>query len=394
MDGARYSPVAAILHWTIAALIVGQIAGGMYMHGLPNSSPVKFDLYQLHKSFGLSVLLLSLARLGWRLTHKAPALPVAMPHWQKLAARGTHWIFYALMISTPLAGWAIVSVSPTDIPTKWFGLMPVPHLPFFSGVTDREAAERLFEEQHEFLAKIIIGLLIIHVGAALKHAFVDKDGVFLSMIPERSRYWVGAGAIFAVFGAASLFYLLSAEAPAQANPPQSQGHGAATGNWAIDYDKSKLVFVGYENGRGFRGAFANFEAHIDFNLDDPGDAEIRVVVSTESGSTGDSLRDSNMPGSEWFDVKNHPQATFEAAGVRVLGENKYAADGTLIIKDIEHPVALNFTLDIDGDTAHAIGHADLIRTDFGLGANSSWLDDEGVALEVRVEFEIYAMRRN
>ncbi|MCK5750531.1 MAG: cytochrome b/b6 domain-containing protein, partial [Oricola sp.] len=87
MSAARYSPVAAILHWTIAALIIGQIFGGMYMHGLPNSSPVKFDLYQLHKSFGLTVLALSLVRLGWRFTHKAPPLPAAMPGWQKFAAR-------------------------------------------------------------------------------------------------------------------------------------------------------------------------------------------------------------------------------------------------------------------------------------------------------------------
>ena len=209
MSGARYTPVAAILHWTIAALIIGQIFGGMYMHGLPNSSPMKFDLYQLHKSFGLSVLALSLVRLGWRLTHKAPPLPAVMPGWQKLVARATHWAFYALMILTPLAGWAVVSVSPTDIPTKWFGLIPVPHLPFFAGVADREAAEEIIAERHELLAQIILVLLVLHVLAALKHALVDKDGVFKSMIPERKRQWMGLGAIFAVLGAGVVFYYVS-----------------------------------------------------------------------------------------------------------------------------------------------------------------------------------------
>ncbi|VAW08545.1 hypothetical protein MNBD_ALPHA05-755, partial [hydrothermal vent metagenome] len=99
----RYSSVAVALHWAIAVLILTQIASGLYMAGLPNSSSVKFDLYQLHKSFGLSILGLTLIRLGWRLAHKPPALPSFMPGWQKLIARLTHWAFYALMLITPLA---------------------------------------------------------------------------------------------------------------------------------------------------------------------------------------------------------------------------------------------------------------------------------------------------
>ncbi|WP_375202860.1 cytochrome b/b6 domain-containing protein [Hyphococcus sp.] len=396
MGGARYNPVAAIFHWTIAALIIGQIIGGKYMHGLPNASPLKFDLYQLHKSFGLTILLLSLVRLGWRLTHQTPALPAAMPNWQKLLARGTHWAFYALMILTPLAGWAIVSVSPTDIPTKWFGLFPVPHLPFFNGVTDREAAEHIMEERHELLAYLILGLLVLHVGAALKHAFVDKDGVFTSMVPAGKGPWLGIASVFAMLGAASLLYLSSGPAPTKTPTSGARSHSsnARGGNWIVDYGQSELSFVGSENGKEFRGAFENFQADIEFNPDDLENAEIRVVVSTASASTGDSLRDSNLPGSEWFDVKNHPQATFETSEVKALGGGNYTADGTLIIKDIERPVTLQFELDIEEDNALARGHADLMRTDFSLGENASWLDDEGVAVSVRVEFDIHAVRKD
>ncbi len=394
MTGARYSPVAAILHWAIAALIIGQIIGGKYMHGLANSSPVKFDLYQLHKSFGLTILLLSLLRLGWRFTHRAPALPAAMPDWQKFAARGTHWMFYALMILTPLAGWAIVSVSPTDIPTKWFGIIPVPHLPFFGGVTDREAVEHIMEERHELLAYAIFALLTLHVGAALKHAFIDKDGVFGSMIPKRKSTWSGLAGVFAALGAASLLYLTGAGAPPEQATSAAHSHSAGGGDWIVDYDQSKLVFVGSENGKEFTGAFGNFQAEIEFDPDDPDDAEIRVIVSTASASTGDSLRDSNLPGTEWLDVKNHPQATFESTDVRVLGNGEYVADGSLTIKDIERPVTLNFTLDFMEDKARASGGADLIRTDFDLGKNTSWLEEEGVALAARVEFEIHAKRRD
>lgn len=395
MSEARYSSVAAILHWTIAALIVGQIFGGMYMHGLPNSSPVKFDLYQLHKSFGLTVLALSLFRLGWRLTHKAPSLPAAMPGWQKFAARATHWIFYALMILTPLAGWAIVSVSPTDIPTKWFGLIPVPHLPFFGGVADREAMEHLMEERHELLAQIILVLLVVHVAAALKHAVIDKDGVFTSMLPERKRAWMGMGAIVAVLAAGMIFYY-AAPSPGAGGAPAAQyrqGGAIEGGDWAVDYAASSLTFIGSEEGRRFEGAFQDFTAVIDFDPDDLAGSSIEVVVKTASASTGDSLRDSNLPGSEWFAVKEHPEATFFSTAIRAAGDG-YEADGVLAIKDYEKPVTLSFTLDIDGENAHAVGGVDLVRTDFGLGKNASWLEEEGVAVEVRVEFEIVAAKRD
>ncbi len=394
MAGARYNPVAAILHWTIAALIIGQIIGGKYMHGLPNASPVKFDLYQLHKSFGLTILFLSLVRLAWRLTHHTPALPAAMANWQKLLARGTHWAFYGLIILTPLAGWAIVSVSPTDIPTRWFGLIPVPHLPFFNGVTDREAVEHMMEERHELLAYVILGLLVLHVGAALKHAFVDKDGVFTSMVPMGKGPWLAIVGVFALLGAAALLYLSSGPALEPTGGAHSHSSADGNGNWIVDYDQSELAFVGYENGKEFRGAFENFQADIEFNPDDPENAEIRVIVSTESASTGGSLRDSNLPGSEWFDVKNHPQATFETSGVKAVGDGDFVADGALTIKDIERPVTLQFELDIEEGNAHARGHAELIRTEFNLGENASWLDDEGVALNVRVEFEINAVRKD
>ncbi|PQA86842.1 cytochrome b/b6 domain-containing protein [Hyphococcus luteus] len=397
MTAARYTPVAAILHWTIAALIIGQIFGGMYMHGLPNSSPVKFDLYQLHKSFGLTVLALSLVRLGWRFTHKAPPLPASTPGWQKIAARVTHWAFYALMILTPLAGWAIVSVSPTDIPTKWFGVIPVPHLPFFGGVEDREAAEHLFEERHELLAKIILVLLVLHVGAALKHAFMDKDGVFESMLPERKGPWLGFAAIFAALGAGVIVYFASPKPGVVSLPAHTHEDGghedAAGGNWAVDYGASSLAFIGSEKGRPFEGAFNDFTAVIAFYPEDLEASSIDVTVRTASASTGDSLRDSNLPNAQWFDVKDHPEARFVSTDIRAVGDG-YEADGVLKIKDYEKPVTLAFDLDIDGDAAAAAGGVDLVRTDFGLGENDDWLEEEGVALNVRVEFEIKATRKD
>jgi cytochrome b561 len=175
----RYSAVAKLLHWAIALLILGQIAGGLYMHNLPNSADMKFELYQLHKSFGLTILALSLFRLFWRLTHKGPPLPRALPDWERILARVTHVGFYVLMIGVPLVGWAMVSASPLRIPTKLFFVIPVPDLPL---PRSRDLAE-ILAETHEYAAFTILGLLALHVAGGLKHHFVDRNGILARMVP-------------------------------------------------------------------------------------------------------------------------------------------------------------------------------------------------------------------
>ena len=387
MDNARYSSVAVVLHWAIAILILAQIAGGFYMHNLPNTSPVKFDLYQLHKSFGFSILILSLVRLGWRLSHRPPALPTAMAAWEKFAARAAHWGFYVLMIAAPLAGWTIVSVSPTDIPTKYFGFIPVPHLPLARG----EDAEEFFEEIHELLAFGILGLFALHVGAALKHRFFNKDHVFQSMALARFGQWAGVGGIIVALIVGALLYGF---APPLNAKPGSTGErtSVSESNWRVSYDRSTLKFIGEEKGRRFEGEFQNFQADIIFFPDDLAASSIEVAVSTGSAETGDELRNTLLPGEEWFDVKAHPEATFTSGAIRQTGESAYEAHGVLSIKDFEKEIVLAFTLDIDGDEAVAIGGADLVRTQFGLGTAPSWLEEEEVQPNVRVEFEIHATR--
>ena len=185
LESQRYTTVAIILHWLIAILIIGQIAGGKYMTGLPDTEASKFELYQLHKSFGLSILFLSLLRLAWRLTHRPPPLPDGMAGWEKTGARLSHVGFYVLMIMVPLGGWAVVSASPfaSSVPTYIFGVIPWPHLPFFEGIEDKAALYEKIAGLHEFFAFAILGLLALHVSAALKHHFVNKDSVLARMAP-------------------------------------------------------------------------------------------------------------------------------------------------------------------------------------------------------------------
>jgi cytochrome b561 len=181
-----YTSVAIGFHWLIAMLAIGQIAGGLYMEGLPDSADAeRFQLIQLHKSFGITILLLTLGRLAWRLGHKPPPLPAAMPGWQKSWAKGLHWGFYALLIGLPLGGWAMVSASPLaeTVKTYLFGVVPWPHLPFFDGVDDRRGLARSIGDMHELGAKLMLAMIVIHVGAAMKHWLMDGDGVLESMLP-------------------------------------------------------------------------------------------------------------------------------------------------------------------------------------------------------------------
>ena len=402
MADKHYSSVAVALHWAMAILIIGQIAGGLYMHNLPNTSPIKFDLFQLHKSFGITVLILTFIRLAWRFTHPAPALPSVMPGWQKLAARITHWGFYALLILTPLAGWAMVSVSPKDIPTFFFGLFQFPHLPFFEGVSDAAAMEETFKERHEFLAFAILGLLALHVGAALKHQFINRDGVLRSMLPASSAAWIGMAVIFGALGLGVVLY--STASPSSSAPANSEEALTTPGgknvspsadykaNWSVDYDASSLKFIGEEKSKRFEGAFSDFIVLIRFDEENIDASSFFVEVRTASGATGDELRDTTMTGGEWFAVKDHPAAVFTSTQIEKIGDDTYRAPGELRIKDIARDVTLEFTLVINGDQATATGGADLARTAFALGEASSWLEEEEVALEVRVEFEIFAVR--
>lgn len=183
----RYDSVAMTLHWLIALAVLLNIGLGLYMGDLPRSDPMKFQIVQLHKSIGLTVLILSLLRVAWRLTHTIPALPSEMGAAMKALARTAQVLLYVLMIILPLTGWLMVSSSPLGLPTSYFGLFDWPHIWFLADMA-RESKKELvevFEESHELLAWIAIGLIGLHVVGALYHQHVRRDGVLKSMLPGR-----------------------------------------------------------------------------------------------------------------------------------------------------------------------------------------------------------------
>lgn len=184
-DQYRYGTVAMGFHWLIALLVIANICVGLYMGDLPRSDPMKFQIFQIHKSIGLTVLALSVLRVLWRVINPVPPIPRGMSTPLTFAAKAMHWLFYFLIVAVPLAGWIMVSASPLGNGTSFFGLFVWPNLPFFTGMT-REAlhpVHETFETAHVFLAWSMIVLVPLHVAAALYHHFLRRDDVLRRMLP-------------------------------------------------------------------------------------------------------------------------------------------------------------------------------------------------------------------
>jgi cytochrome b561 len=167
----HYNRVARLLHWTIGTLIIVNLLLGIFHDPLGKLFPAM----PIHKSIGFLVLLLGLFRLAWRLTHPAPPLPASVPGWERVSSQTLHWIFYALMIAMPMTGWTFSSAGKN--PLTFFFLFDIPKLAV-------EKGSALAEGTHT--AHVVLGftwavLLLGHVGAALRHHFILKNGVLTRM---------------------------------------------------------------------------------------------------------------------------------------------------------------------------------------------------------------------
>ena len=178
-----YGAVAKFLHWTIALAIIGMIVLGDVMMDLPRTDPLKFSLFQWHKSIGIAILLLSVFRLAWCFVNPPPPLPAGGKPWENNLTKIVVVLFYVAMIGVPLLGWAVVSASPLNIPTRLFGFIPWPHLPVLPTLENRKEIAETVGELHGALAYAMLGLLALHVAAALKHHVINRDDVLTRMLP-------------------------------------------------------------------------------------------------------------------------------------------------------------------------------------------------------------------
>ena len=395
---SRYTGVAIALHWAIAIAIVSLIGAGWYMTDLPDGAPGQQEIYQIHKSVGITVLLLTVARIIWRVMNPPPPAPADMPTHEKAASNAVHIAFYGLMVAMPLTGWLYSSTAyEFQVPTVLYGLVSWPHLPFMEGLKT-PAAHGAIASMHSSLAWVMLALLALHVAGAIKHEITDEEGVLKRMIPglfgrTDAPRAPGRGAVNA-FGGAFAVFALVAGAPLVAN---AVGGGTDLGgeteieaNWAVDYGASEIRFSGVHDGDAFTGTFGDWSADIAFDPDALETSAAQVRVDTGSAATGTKLYDDSLKAAEWFGVSDFPVATVDISGMTLV-DSGYAADATLTVKGVPVEAQLLFTVDIDGDTAMMAGQTLLSRQALNLGLQSDpggdWVSDE-----ITVDLSVTASR--
>lgn len=171
----KYSKTAIALHWIIAILIVSNVTLASMSEDLPRAAKAAY--MDPHKAIGISILILSLLRLFWRIGHKPPPMPDAITGWQATLGKAVHALFYFLIIAVPLTGWLMVAARPGAPPVDFFGLFSI-DLP----VGDSKALSGFGHEGHEILTKPLVILIFLHVIGALKHQFADR-------LPFIQRMW-------------------------------------------------------------------------------------------------------------------------------------------------------------------------------------------------------------
>lgn len=175
----RYTRTAIVLHWLIAAIVIGQFVWGWSMQEIPKQPPgVRADAFNFHKSIGLTIFLLMVVRLGWRLRHPPPPLP-PLPAWQAWLARANHRVLYAALFIMPLAGY--LGSAWSGYPVKYFGLV----LPAWA--SKEPALKDLCSAVHLVTSWVLLVAVALHVAAAAKHALVDRDGLLARMSFARTR---------------------------------------------------------------------------------------------------------------------------------------------------------------------------------------------------------------
>lgn len=427
----RYSTGAITLHWLTAAAFAFQIGLGWRMDG--PRSPETFAVFQLHKSVGITILLLTLIRIGWRLTHRPPPYPATLRQLDMALARTVHAAFYLLLLGLPLSGWLIVSSSKVAVPTFLYGTIPWPHVPGVAALSaaHKAAVNDIAARTHVILVWSALAAILLHVAGALKHQLLER-GDYLARMTQLPRRLLTPAGILIVLAFVGLFAFartvhLAPIAIAQAQPaatplpapalphapaasfapaptpaPTAPAPKAADQTapapvaaepspWTVRKTESSLRFHTAWSQGPVDGGFGSWQADIRFDPAALAQSTVRVTIDMASVTAGDSDQQSALPENDWFAVATHPTATWTSTAFRHLGGDRYRADGTLSLRGVSRPLPLSFTLRIDKDVATMRGTASIDRTAFGVG-QGEWASTADLPALVSLVIEIRADR--
>ncbi|SFS07847.1 cytochrome b/b6 domain-containing protein [Yoonia litorea] len=385
-----YGTVTKVFHWLTALLILTVIPLGAIANRLPYETNAelafKAQMFSLHKTLGVIVFVVALARILWALTQKKPSGLHPERKLETFLADLMHWTLYISLVAVPLTGW-IHHAATTGFAPIWLPIsQDLPLVPKDEGVA------KLFAGLHWAWSKIMVGAILLHLAGALKHHLVDKDATL-------KRMWFGAktgetavhrSSLTAPLAAIGIYLVVTVAGAAAglytAKPTVERvALAAVSSDWAVQDGEIALTITQFN--APVTGRFEDWTAAIRFDetaTDDIGEVTTTIAIGslTLGSVTNQALE------TDFFDAARFPTATFTAEIVR--GETGYVADGTLTIKEASVPVVLPFDLTINGDIATMQGAVSLDRRDFQIG--NSMNDETNLAFGVDVAITLTASR--
>ena len=419
-----------LLHWVTATAFAIQIGLGWRM-GL-SGGPQTFAVFQLHKSIGITILALTLLRIGWRLLNPPPPFPVTMARTERKLAHGVHFAFYALLLILPLSGWLIVSSSKVFVPTFLYGTIPLPHVPGVAELAPwmKQAVNAAAETTHLFAVWLAIAAILLHLAGVFKHQLVDRGGDLARMAPLPARWLTPVTfVLIGIFFLAGMLGWLIQLAPIKLSAPAS---GAMATNstslpssvaaglqvsaaevtkpvesvpeaivpapstaespiWLVRVSASSIRFHTSWSQGDVDGGFRKWRANIKFDPNDLTTSAATVTVDTSSIFASDSGQQSALPEDDWFAVATHPTATWRSTKFRHLAGDRYVADGNLTLRGTSRPLLLPFSVKIVGNRATMSGSGKVDRTMFGIG-QGEWTATTDLPALVTLSISIVAER--
>ena len=404
----RYGAVTKAFHWTIALGVIVMIPLGIVANDLPFGTSEelarKAALFSIHKTLGVTILLVAVARIAWAVSQPKPGHLHPDRRLETALADTVHHLLYATLILVPLSGWIGHAASEGFAPILWPLGQSLPLVP------KSEAVHRTAFALHIVFERVLALSLLLHVAGALKHHFWDRDATLRRMapgrpalppIPPRRASLVPPAAAAAVVagavgvGAALGLYAPEARATETATevPAADEAPAAEDARTAWTVEEGSLGIAVAQLGSRIEGSFADWSASVAF--DEEPDAEgrhgaVEVAVAVASLTLGSVT--SQALGAEFFDAEGFPRAVF-AAGILAAPEGSeagYVAEGTLSLRGVEVPVTLPFDLTVEGERATAEGVAVVDRRDFAIG--ESYADPGTLGFEVEITVALEAVR--
>ena len=400
-----YGSVAKTFHWLTALLILAAIPLGIIANDLAHqvSNPdiavsettVQWaaTLFSAHKTIGLAVFFVALARILWAFGQSKPGLLNGDHKVEAWLAETVHWLLYGSLVAVPLTGWVHHAATTGFAPIWWPFGQNLPFVPKDAYVAD------LTGVLHYILQWILIGTIVLHIVGAFKHHVIDRDATLRRMLPGHSpgqptETQPGHGlpvmtalALWAAIlgGAGALGWLPLERAPMTETAATAPSLESVQGEWQVQNGTLEITVL--QMGSDVTGSFADWTADISYS--ETPDAtgkhgEVTVVISIGSLTLG-SVTDQAM-GAEYFNAENFPTARFNAD--LIATDQGHVARGTLTIRDQSVPIEMPFDLTIDGGSATAQGRLSVDRRDFNVGSN----DTGSLGADVDIRFDLTANR--